>query len=105
MWNKLGSLEKGEYQLKAKHDKDRYEEEMAQIPNLPPSAIIESKKPRVRRAKKDKNKPKKALSPYILFVKERRPLYTADKSNSSKSFAEIMRAMGDEWKNLPAREK
>lgn len=45
------------------------------------------------------------LSPYILFVKEQRPEFTKNNANEGKTFVEIMRALGDMWKNLPAVEK
>ena len=108
-WNSLTHIQKAVYEQKAKLDRDRYDEEMAQMPKYPPSAIAAvhnpPKRQRCRRAKKDPNKPRKVLSPYILFVKEKRPEYTKSKDSEGKSFGEIMKALGEMWRTLPATEK
>lgn len=98
------------YEKQAKLDRDRYEEEMAQLPKLPPSAVLLShsggpRKHRQRRGKKDPHRPKKVLSPYILFVKEKRPEMAQSKEAQGKSFGEIMKLLGEKWKNLPHEEK
>ena len=104
-WNSLNAIQKGVYEQKARIDKDRYDEQMAM---LPPSAAVMAQQDKVRRCRRTKKgqeqiiqKPKKVMSPYILFVKEMRPKYTADAKNSGKNFADIMRALGDMWKSLP----
>ena len=105
-WNALNHIEKAEYEKKAKLDRDRYEEELAQLPRLPPSAVILNQpRRRVRRQRKDPNKPRKVLSPYILFVKERRADIAKSPEAIGKSFGEIMKMLGDAWKKLPQEEK
>jgi hypothetical protein len=107
-WNVLTHIQKAVFEQKAKLDKDRYEEEMSQLPRLSPSAIAQGmgqKRQRCRRAKKDKNKPRKTLSPYILFVKEKRPEFTKTNGAEGKSFGEIMKMLGEMWKGLSAVDK
>ena len=107
-WAVLNAAQKVVYEKKARLDKDRYEDEMAQIQRLPPSAVVATTQRRQRgsrRAKKDPNKPRRALTPYILFVKEKRPTITKSTLAESKSFGDIMRMLGDMWKNMPGEEK
>ena len=56
-----------------------------------------------RRTKKDKNAPKKALSPFFCFLKVRRETLT--KENPELSNKEKITQMSNEWKELEDSEK
>ena len=45
------------------------------------------------------------MSPYILFVKEKRTEIAKSPEAEGKGFAEIMRLLGDAWKRLPHEER
>lgn len=48
-------------------------------------------------------KPKKVLSPYIAYVKKQRPILTRD--CPTMSFGEVMKYLGDRWKEMSDEEK
>ncbi len=55
-----------------------------------------------RRGKKfrDETKPKKALTPYMLFIQEKRSEYCGTEKGQGRSFTEIMRDLAEMWKTL-----
>lgn len=70
---------------------------------IPPDAQF--KLPRIikRRRHKDKTIPKRVLSPYVMFVRQQRPVLLA--ADSSATFNEVMRALGQKWRGLSEEEK
>ena len=48
-------------------------------------------------------KPKKAMSPYIAFVKSERPKLNRDQPGLT--FSESMKALGEKWKSMAEYEK
>lgn len=53
--------------------------------------------------KKDPNAPKRGLSAYMFFVKEKRADVSA--SNASMSFGEVGKELGRLWKEVSAEDK
>ncbi|KAJ2770524.1 Non-histone chromosomal protein 6, partial [Coemansia nantahalensis] len=51
-----------------------------------------------RRAKKDTNAPKRALSAYMYFSQAKRA--TVQKENPNATFGEIGKLLGDKWKTM-----
>ena len=45
------------------------------------------------------------MTPYILFVKEKRPEYCGTTKGKGMSFGEIMRHLADLWKSMSIDEK
>lgn len=69
---------------------------------LPPG-VVPYQKMKIRRRKKDKTLPKKALTPYILFVKEQRPKLAEE--NPTMGFADMMKKLGEKWKKMSEGQK
>jgi hypothetical protein len=88
------------YEDKAKHDRERYLEEVQAIP---PDAKFKLPKLKKRRRHKDKTIPKRVLSPYVMFVRSERPQLL--KLDSSASFNDIMRTLGQKWRAMSSEEK
>lgn len=57
----------------------------------------------VRRRKKDKNAPKRALTAYMIFSKETRPVVVSE--NPSLTFTEVGRLLGEKWRALSSDQK
>lgn len=64
-WSNMDGMDKAKYEELSKIDRERYQEELH---NMPENVVI--KHGRRRRRCKQKNVPKKVMSPYICFVKE-----------------------------------
>ena len=100
LWQALSHSEKQAWQKKSEADKIRYQEELKK---LPPSQQFPQAGPvrKVRRKKGNKDKPKRVMTPYLCYVKERRP----QMNNMGLNFGECMRRLADEWKQMPDYKK
>ena len=67
------------------------------------SSLRSDKKAKTPKAKKDPNAPKKPLSAYIIFTKERRSAVVAE--NPGLSLTEVTKELGARWKAIGAEEK
>ena len=99
LWKATEEEDRGEFQEKAKEDKERYTEEMK---NYVPSEDDEEK-PRKKRVKKTKNAPKNASGPYIFFCKEEREKLKEEMPELSAK--EIMAELGKRWKEIKETKK
>lgn len=61
------------------------------------------KKEKRKRAKKDKDAPKKAISAYFFYIQERREALKKEKPNLDNK--EIIKTMGAEWNALSDEKK
>lgn len=60
---------------------------------------------KTKRAKKDPNAPKRALSSYMFFAKEKRAEIIAEKPELSKDVAAVGKMIGSAWNALSDKEK
>jgi hypothetical protein len=94
-WKEADEETKAKYQKMSEEDKIRYADEMK---TYVPSEDDEEKKPRKARAKKAKNAPKNASSPYIFFCKEEREKVKDEFPEFTVK--EIMAELGKRWKAI-----
>lgn len=106
-WRGLSEDEKKVHNAKTEAQKAQYETAMVaykatqvqQPASKPAKAAAEPKvKGKKPKAEKDPNAPKRALSPFFLFIQERRPVLSAEFSNLSNT--ELVKAISEEWRNL-----
>ena len=95
-WARLDNDQKSRFVEESSRDKERYIQELRNLP-VP---MFRNKRPRRRR---DRRKPKKVLTPYMFFVKENRPRIMRE--NPTMSFLEVMREVGIRWGKLNEEEK
>ena len=100
-WKKLSGDERKKYEDMAAEDKVRYEKEMESY--TPPKGEGSSKKAGKGKKKKDKDAPKKGLSAYMFFSKDKRE--EIKKANPDASFGEVGKLVGEAWKKLGDEEK
>merc|ERR1739844_121019 len=88
----------------AEKDKERYKKEMESY--VPPSedsdsedSMVNGKKKRKRRAKKDPNKPKRNLSSFFIYSNEVRD--TVKAQNPDAKFGDIAKIISAQFKDLP----
>lgn len=90
IWSNLTKDERKVYEDVARKDKERYESEMK---------IITSNGRTVEKVHEVEHKrPKKCLSAYMIFVRERRCKISA--ANPDMPVLQIMKEVGNEWQNL-----
>lgn len=71
---------------------------------MPKASTKDDKKAtKTTRVKKDKNKPKRALSAYMFFVQDWRERIKSE--NQDAAFADIGRLLGAKWKEMSAAER
>eukprot|EP00347_Sterkiella_histriomuscorum_P018014 403347115 len=95
-WARLDNDQKARFVEESAKDKERYINEMRNLP-VP---LYRNKRPRRPR---DRRKPKKVLTPYMFFVKENRPRIMRESPNMT--FLEVMREVGVRWSKLSEVEK
>lgn len=98
----LSAEERAKWDEKAKADKKRYEEEMANYSAPEESDNDELEQPK-KKAKKDKNAPTRARSAFIFFGSDIRDKIKSE--NADLSFAEVNKQIGERWKLLSSEEK
>ena len=120
MWRALSDEEKAEYQEMAVEDKKRYLSEKESyssssgsdssdtsdaeeaVSSTSTRETSKASKPKGTKPKGPKgDKPKKALSGYLFFCQEQRPLL----KEAGVTSKEMMKALGDAWKSLSEGEK
>lgn len=89
MWSNLNPLEKHFYEILAKDDKLRYEEELTKFQQ-------EGGNPELLET--TDRKPKKCLSAYMIFVREIRPVIVEE--NPNMPVLDVMKEVGKRWKHL-----
>lgn len=105
-WRNLTEDEKKVYNATTEVQKAAYEKAMivykASAPQQQPAQPAKAAEPKVKgkkvKAEKDPNAPKRPLSPFFLFIQERRPILSAEFSNLSNT--ELVKAISEEWRNL-----
>ena len=110
-FKELDDEEKEVWEKKAAEDKARYVEEMKHYvaPESDDSDTNDSddgkKKRKKKKAKKNKdpNKPKRNMSPYLIFSCANRADIKA--KNPDATFGELTRIIAQEYKDLPDKEK
>ncbi|EGD82590.1 hypothetical protein PTSG_03243 [Salpingoeca rosetta] len=81
------------------YDDDEHDEEEPEIEEKP----VKVKKQRRARRKKDPNKPRGALTPYMCFNKEVRPAIMQQHPNASVT--EVAKLIGAQWRQLTDEQK
>ena len=99
-WKSLDPAVKGAFEEAAKAAKHAWE---LANPEAAKKKKPAAKKARTPKAKKDPNAPKKPLSAYIIFTKERRSAVVAE--NPGLSLTEVTKELGARWKAIGAEEK
>lgn len=105
LWKKMTDKDKREYHAKADEDKERYEEEMRNY--VPPAQDNSLRGVRQRgkktKRKKDPNAPKRPLSAFIIFCRDKRPLLKEQKPNAS--VGDIAKELGKAWRIMTDDQK
>jgi len=94
----IAAREKGEYEVAKK----KYFDEKASV------EVDETTtdKPKAKRAKKDKEAPKKGRSAFVLFLMEYRQRHSQKQlNNSAEAFADVSKQVGEAWAKLSAEER
>jgi high mobility group protein B2 len=106
-WNNLSDSEKGKFNEIAAKDKERYQKENEKYISSGAAAKFAKANPKVskkvKKGEKDPNAPKKPLSAYMIFAKEKRAEVV--EKNKTAGFGEIGKLIGDLWKNTSAADK
>lgn len=90
----------------AEKDKMRYQREYAEYVKTPEYAHYQANKDvevKPKRAKKDPNAPKNALSPFMIYSMKVRPDIVAKYPEAK--FGEIGRIIGAQWREIDADQK
>jgi hypothetical protein len=97
MWKEVDEDLKGEYQEKAKQDKERYEKELeTYIPKDGYKNPKDKKKGKVK-----SNAPKRVRSAYLFFCKENRQ----EVASTCLKNTDILKKLGEMWKELSDKKK
>lgn len=104
-WKKCSQEEKDKLQAAYQEDMKIYNEKFAEYKKTEDYANFKksSFKKKFRKAPKDKNAPKKPLTPFFLFSGEKRAEVV--KANPELKLAEVGKKMGEMWQALPQAEK
>merc|ERR1711972_323404 len=101
LWKTLGAAEKKKYDDLAAKDKARYEEEVKTLGKRE----RQPKKDRAgKKAKKDKDAPKRPMSAYFLWTQENREA-VMKKHGIEKAGPEFTRKAAEEWKTVSEKTK
>ncbi|MES1922622.1 FACT complex subunit ssrp1 [Bonamia ostreae] len=65
--------------------------------------VKKTKKSAIKKFRKDKNAPKKPLTPYFVFMNENRAEFK--KNHPDKKVTEIGKLLGEKWRSLSEKEK
>lgn len=109
LWKELTDKKKKPYLKKAEEDKERYEEEMKNyVPTEEEKAALlqNEEKNKGKKGKKAKNVNKESKRPLGAFMLFRKDKYQQVKEeNPDMKMGDIMKEIGDMWKNLSEKEK
>jgi len=94
-WKTMSDKEKEKFQEMAVEDKERYDEQIKDVPLL-----AGGRRRRRRQSKKDRdpNKPKRALSAFFYYAKDERP--NVRQLNPDFSVGEVAKELGRKWNEL-----
>jgi len=104
-FKEITAEEKKVYEEKAAKDKKRYTEEMADY-SAPENDEADSKaggKKKGKKAKKDPNAPKRAMTAFMYYSNDMRP--KLKEKNPELSFGDLARLVGKSYKEMTAEEK
>jgi hypothetical protein len=100
-WKDMTPKEKARFDGMAQKDKERYNKEMEVWDrDHPNSAKAGGKR---KKADKDPNMPKRALSAFFMYCAERRPV--VKKANPGFSVGDIAKELGKEWREVTDKSK
>jgi hypothetical protein len=115
-WKKVSAKKKEMYQKKSDSLKSEYKKKLEEYkknkPDLDSEDVEKDSKKRKRKGntvkkkkklKKDPNAPKKSMTSFMLFLKDRRPNIL--KKDPSLKVPEVTKRAGAEWNNLSVKEK
>jgi len=106
LWRNATAKDKKKFAAEADADRQRYAREMEDY--QPPPREPKPSKSRFKKLSIPR-KPKRAVSAYAFFVKERRPIiardYQSTGESSFKEGQEIIKIVSALWKDLPPRER
>jgi len=91
--------DKKKYQKKADGDRERYRIEMESY------VKPETHQPKSKKEKKDPLKPKRVMSAYAFFVKEKRPQIAQKYDNNFENGKKIMKELGAAWAEAGKKDK
>lgn len=110
LWNKVTDSEKKKYEAKAAEAKEKYTKAVAEYKKSPQyasfvadSASAKKDAGGKKRAKKDKNAPKKATTAFMAYSKANRE--AVKKANPTATFGELGKILGAKWHELSDSEK
>jgi len=110
LWKNMTDDDKVPYEEEAKHDKERYQNEMQSYAGPPDDDDDDSdgspaakRKPKKVKKAKDPNAPKKPMSAYLMFGNTQRAKIKQE--NPDMKSADIMKKIAEEWKKLTSTEK
>ena len=98
MWKNLSDKKKKPYVEKAEQDKERYQEEMKNY--VPADGEEEKSSKKVKKVKGDG--PKRPLSSFMLFSKDKRAVLKEEEPSMKQP--EIMKKLGEMWKAVSQKE-
>lgn len=99
LWRKTTDKDKKKYQKKADGDRERYRIEMESY------VKPETHQPKSKKEKKDPLKPKRVMSAYAFFVKEKRPQIAQKYDNNFENGKKIMKELGAAWAEASKKDK
>lgn len=97
----MAADEKAKYEKMAAADKERYAKEMKSY--TPPAGSEDKKTGAKKKAKKDPDAPKKAMSAFMYFSNKMRPKIKAE--NPDISFGDLGKRIGELYRALTPEEK
>ena len=104
MWKALSDKKKKPFEKLAQEDKTRYEEEMKEyVPTEEEKEAMDAKKKGKKGKKGAKEGPKRSLTAYLLFCKEKRDEVKSE--NKDKKMTEITSILGNMWSDLSEKKK
>jgi hypothetical protein len=105
-WKSMSDAQKHRYEELSRQDKLRFSEEKSEyVPTLGYGSDGKPlfKQGKHRRAKKDKSLPKGALSAYIIFCTQMRPVIKGENPNIINT--EILKETGNRWRAMTPQQK
>ena len=99
LWRKTQDKDKKKYQKRAEIDRERYRTEMETY--VKPVITV----PKAKKEKKDPLKPKRIMSAYAFYVKDRRPSLASKYENNFENGKKVMKELGAGWAEMGKKEK
>jgi len=99
MWQQMSTEKRKKYEEKAKHDKQRYQEEVKDyLASGGKQEDLKKERKVPKKTKKDPKAPKRPSTAYIFFSKEMRNKLKSE--NPKVNFGELGKLIGVKWKEL-----